>query len=321
MDWSSPLRRWIENYYASNVLSAAAKPLERTCSVVARRLRTHIRKNGVRFPLPNGEVLRFGRDSGISLASALFWGGLDSFEPATCSTLRFFFSRVRWFVDVGANYGFYSLLAAHWNPRIQVVAFEPVPQIFDALKRNIELNAVENRVSAYPTALSDQNGTATLFVPVSQGLDYESTASLARGSWQERKGSPAISVPVVAFDDFERQHPLKVDLVKIDVEDHEASVLRGMQRTIRRDRPFIVCEVLPRAHRNEMTREMIEALGYTAYWITSAGYIRVSRFDFDRVASEDFLLSPVANPAEIVTDLEVLWAERELRSSRGDHAP
>ena len=52
-----------------------------------------------------------------------------------------------------------------------------------------------------------------------------------------------------------------------------------------------------------------------------AGYIRVSRFDFDRVASEDFLLSPVANQAEIVTDLEGLWAERELRLSRDHHAP
>jgi hypothetical protein len=134
---------------------------------------------------------------------------------------------------------------------------------------------------------------------------------LAKESWQERKGSPTIDVPAIRFDDFERQHPLKVDLVKIDVEDHEASVLRGMQSTIRRDRPFIVCEILPRPHRNENTREMIESLGYTPYWITSSGYIRVSRFDFDRVGSEDFLLSPVPNRAEIVTDLEAFWAERD----------
>jgi hypothetical protein len=36
---------------------------------------------------------------------------------------------------------------------------------------------------------------------------------------------------------------MKVDLVKIDVEDFEAGLLAGMERTIRRDRPFIVCEI------------------------------------------------------------------------------
>src|SRR6266536_2227902 len=133
MDWAETLRRWRENYYASRVLTAIAKPIERACCVVSCRLRSHIRKNGIRFTLPNGEVLRIGRDAGIYLSSGLFWGGLDSFEPATSSTLRFFFPRVATFVDVGANYGFYSLLAAHWNPKLRVVAFEPVPRIFERL--------------------------------------------------------------------------------------------------------------------------------------------------------------------------------------------
>lgn len=304
-------RRWRENYYASQVLSSVGKPVERTCHAISRGLRSHVRRNGVKFRLPNGQVLRMGRDAGISLASGLFWGGLDSFEPQTSMTLRFFFSRATMFVDVGANYGFYSLLAAHWNPNIQVVAFEPVPQIFERLQRNIQLNGFQQRVSSYCLALSDRSGPAKLYVPLSDSRDFESTATLAQGNWQQRKGSPTIDLQAVSFGDFERQHPLRLEIVKIDVEDHEASVLRGMQETIRRDRPFIVCEILPRNHGNERTREIIKSLGYTAYWVTPSGYFRVSRFDFDRRESEDFLLSPVCTEAEVITNLDDLWNKRQ----------
>jgi hypothetical protein len=55
---------------------------------------------------------------------------------------------------------------------------------------------------------------------------------------------------------------------------------------------------------------MVDSLGYTPYWITPSGYIRVSHFDFHR-QSTDFLLSPVSVPNEVVTDLEVLWAPQQ----------
>ena len=84
-----------------------------------------------------------------------------------------------------------------------------------------------------------------------------------------------------------------------------------MQQTILRDRPFIVCEILPREHGNEKTREMVKALGYTAYWITNCGYIPMSRFDADRSSSKDFLLSPVCVAGDVVNDLEAFWELRQ----------
>lgn len=201
-------RRWRENYYVSRALSSVGKPVARTCLAVGRGLRTHVVRNGVGFQLPNGRVLRIGPDSGIAMSSALYWGGLDAFEPSTSRTLRFFFSRVANFVDVGANYGFYSLLAAHWNPNVHVTAFEPVPQIFARLEENIRLNELDGRVQAHCAALSDANGRAKLYVPTSAGRDCESTATLAEESWQQRKGSPSIEVQAVSFDEFERQHAI-----------------------------------------------------------------------------------------------------------------
>jgi hypothetical protein len=84
-----------------------------------------------------------------------------------------------------------------------------------------------------------------------------------------------------------------------------------MQEVISRDRPFIICEILPRQHRNQRTKEILESLRYTPYWITPSGSVRVSRFDFRRDSSQDFLLSPVAG--EEIADLEALWAQRQAR--------
>ena len=111
---------------------------------------------------------------------------------------------------------------------------------------------------------------------------------------------------MVRFDEYEARHPTQVDLIKIDVEDFEADVLAGMQRVIERDWPFIVCEILPRLHGNQRTREIVEILGYHAYWITPAGYVKVPRFDFDRGNYTDFLLSPVSTSDTVLGGLNVL---------------
>ncbi len=55
----------------------------------------------------------------------------------------------------------------------------------------------------------------------------------------------------------------------------------------------------------------MESLGYSPYWITPLGYIRASRFDFERRFSQDFLLSPVSPPNKVITNLESFWALRE----------
>ena len=98
-----------------------------------------------------------------------------------------------------------------------------------------------------------------------------------------------------------------MDLIKIDVEDFEADVLEGMRRVITRDRPFIVCEVLSRPHRNERTYRIVEALEYQVYWITPLGHIKVPNFDCVRGSFTDFLLSPVSTPDVVLDNLNVLW--------------
>jgi FkbM family methyltransferase len=262
--------------------------------------------------------MSIARDSGVGIASALFWHGLDGYEPETSRTLRFFFERVATFVDVGANCGLYSLLGALWNPSLEVVAFEPVPAIFEGLKRNVLLNKLVGRIRCENIALSNETGKAAFFLPKSDsGRDVESTGTLARESWQARKGSARIEVETARFDEYAARHPMHVDLIKIDVEDFEADVLEGMKGVIARDRPFIVCEVLPRLHGNQRTRKIVESLNYQPYWITSSGYVKVPRFDFGRDEPTDFLLSPVGTSDVVLDKLDGLWESKE-RSCQQD---
>jgi FkbM family methyltransferase len=306
------LKRWRENYYCSRALSWVAKPLYSLCSVVARQIQAKVKRNGVAIQLQNGRTIRMARDSGVGIASLLFWHGLDGHEPETSRTLRFFFERSASFVDVGANYGLYSILAALWNPNLQVVAFEPLKPIFEGLKKNVAVNHIEKRVTCENKALSSQSGTATLYLPSAEGKDLESTGTLAANSWQVRQKAQPLQVETIRLDEYEARHPMRVDLIKIDVEDFEAEVLLGMQGIILRDKPFIVCEILPRnrEHKNERTRQVIESLNYTPYWITPSGYVRVSRFDFERELTS-FLLSSVSTPDEVLLDLALLWELRQ----------
>jgi FkbM family methyltransferase len=296
------LQKLRENYYLSKLLRVVSRPLYLGATFLSSQIAQKVKSNGIAVSLPNGQTLRVARNCGINIASALYWHGLDGYEAATSKTLRFFFERVTGFVDIGANYGLYSLLAALWNPQIVVTAFEPEPRIHRCLKTNVRINGLASRIHVEKLALSDKCGKAAFYLPPSQSKDIESTGTIAEGSWQSRNEHSTLEVDMVSFDDFEAQHPMRLELVKIDVEDAEARVLAGMAKTIRRDQPIIVCEILPRAHKNERTLGIIQDLGYTAYWITSVGYIRVSNFDFERRTSQDFLLSAHHAGRDIVTD-------------------
>ncbi len=67
------------------------------------------------------------------------------------------------FWDIGANIGFYSILAAkEMNPKCKIFAFEPEPNTFNILKKNIELNQAQN-ISAFEFALGNTNGKQIIY--------------------------------------------------------------------------------------------------------------------------------------------------------------
>lgn len=179
------------------------------------------------------------------------------------------------FVDVGANSGIYSILAAKTREDVKVHAFEPLPLCLETLKRNVILNEVSDRVSIHELALSDSSGTATMYIPDSSHGLLETSASL------EADFKPAASttlVPRTTLDEFGLQDQISV--IKVDIEGHEPAFLRGATRTISKERPVIFCEILHMADTKYLSEFSVRK-DYIPFRLRSGLAIHTPRIRFD----------------------------------------
>jgi FkbM family methyltransferase len=143
-------------------------------------------------------------------------------------------------VDVGANIGFYSVIAAARAQSFDgtVHAFEPNPRIFAELERNLTLNHFTNAHSQCQ-AVGDMISEMTLYVN-ENAITYSSLRRTQDFLAQE------IRVPVTTLDAYAQTHDLKMGLLKIDVEGAELLVLRGAREILNRDRPIVLYEEFAR---------------------------------------------------------------------------
>ena len=149
-------------------------------------------------------------------------------------------------LDLGANLGFFSLLAATRCPRGRVFSLEPDPGNFRLLTASIALNGLTDRITAWPYAASDAAGVAVLSDlgnPRNLGARF---VSRSQAALQARVHGPQPSfceIRTVRLDDLLAAET--VDIVKVDVEGHEPLALRGAEGLLRRCRPVILLEFSP----------------------------------------------------------------------------
>lgn len=161
--------------------------------------------------------------------------------------------RFRTAVDVGAHIGTWSVLMASVFEKVH--AFEPLPETYFCLKRNLNNRGLEN-VFTHWTALGDRSGLTDMSVDSqSDGYFNSYAAHVVEGN----------KFPMEKLDAFGLEN---VDFLKIDVEGTEADVLRGAEETIMRDRPVIFLE---RKRNKEAIDEMMEKLNYR----------KICAFDYD----------------------------------------
>jgi FkbM family methyltransferase len=118
------------------------------------------------------------------------------------------------FVDIGANVGLYTLLAAECGS--EVIAVEPVNATAAALRRNLDLNGIAHGVHVVEVALLNRNGTAVL-----DGEDPNRQSA----RWSDDGG-----VPATTLDEVLGQRTALG--VKVDVEGNERLVLEGATRAL-----------------------------------------------------------------------------------------
>ena len=199
-------------------------------------------------------------------------------------------------VDIGANYGYYTLLAAShvgWDGRSMsgghVYAFEPNPRTFEILAKNLEVNGVSSIVKAFPQAALDTRKSLPLHTPEKFNGD---ASLLVPVGHEARNHGPQQQTQIEAVPLDEVIHE-RLDLMKIDAEGSEPLVFRGMRKLLDRSpeltifleffAPMIEQTVPPR----EFLRE-IRDLGFGLQWFTPWGTLenfeeakalQYSRFD------------------------------------------
>jgi FkbM family methyltransferase len=150
------------------------------------------------------------------------------------------------FIDVGANIGYLSAVAAGLvGTTGQVHAFEPVPEYFEKLDRLARTNP-EYRIFVNACAAGSASGTSPIYVTHEPGQNtlvpsYKSNSEITR----------TLDVPVMRLDSYLRERNIgRVSLIKIDTEGFEFPVLKGLQSFFETSthRPAIICEIAPRAY-------------------------------------------------------------------------
>jgi FkbM family methyltransferase len=182
------------------------------------------------------------------------------------------------FVDVGANFGTYSLLAAAIvGPAGKVVAIEANQAIAEMLHENLVMNGFGDRSTVVREAAGEASGVKTLFqFSIRQGGStmLPAVADLARGSYAERISKEEVPCrPLNAI-----LSSLGIDRVaylKIDVEGFELNVLKGALDSIKSFRPRIILEWHPSFFQHgsgwEMYDLLTKDLGYNIRVVGSNG--------------------------------------------------
>jgi FkbM family methyltransferase len=178
----------------------------------------------------------------IPIRKGLGYDLLNNSEPWLDSTLRRLLrARAGPFLDIGVNIGQTLVKVMNVDADRDYWGFEPNPSAVAYVNSLTIANRLSD-VHVICAGLSDHDGTTTLFL----ASDCDSSASIVEGFRPAEYYKSALTVPVLAGDRFIDEMKIRgIAVIKIDVEGAELRVLRGLRRTIARDRPFIVCELLP----------------------------------------------------------------------------
>jgi FkbM family methyltransferase len=162
------------------------------------------------------------------------------------------------FYDIGANVGFYSLLASSLVQRGKVYAFEPVPRNLDFLRKHLTLNHAAN-VEVLALAVSDRDGTAAFRI---EETGFQGHLSM--------EGD--ITVPTATLDSLVNEgRILPPDYIKMDIEGAELMALRGAVEIFERYRPVLFLATHGREVHKECCR-LLDSWGYEYRSFQEPGY-------------------------------------------------
>lgn len=186
------------------------------------------------------------------------------------------------FFDIGANCGFYTLLARLLvGTKGEVHSFEPTPKIFNLLKKNTIgfSNVFTNNLAVYQT-----RGRLDFYLG-----EFSTGNSLKK---IENTNFQKTIIDAISIDEYCKEHTLKPNFIKIDVEGAEEDVVLGAQNVLKANNPDIAMEIWQsnnKSHRNAF--QLLVGLGYVPHLIDKNGDLQVVAAS-DQIIFEDYLQIP-----------------------------
>jgi len=198
------------------------------------------------------------------------------YEPYVETVVREILRPGHTFIDVGANIGYFAALGAHLvGPSGHVVAWEPMDRNVQLIYAAIWRNRFENLV-VYPFAASSKIGIVAM---TSDPLG--SNAGIAPRIFGEQR--TRVLAQTQRLDELHAGIE-RVDLVKFDIEGHEAFAWQGAQNLLARHRPSVLTEFHPKCIRENTGRDPVE---YLAMLLEYSGSVQVLHRERARVVCTD----------------------------------
>lgn len=193
--------------------------------------------------------------------------------------LRYLCDPERAAIDVGAHMGIYTFfLKAHSS---SCIAVEPIPELRKILRRSFGRS-----ITILPFALSDQEGTTTLRIPLISNNRDRGRATIETDNDLDSHPHQDIEIERKRLDDLEFP---PVGIIKIDVEGHELAVLQGARALLERDHPVIIVEAEERHNTDAVAgvHAFLNDLSYRCYFLMNNHLYPFAEFDPDRHQSPE----------------------------------
>jgi FkbM family methyltransferase len=225
----------LSDYLADAARGPLAAPMRPVVSVMSNRVVPRVARSSFRPGLydVNGVNLLIPDVPGIGTGGE-FHMALGTYERREVEFLRRTLAPGSGFVDVGAHIGYFTTLAASLvGSGGRVIALEPTPQSAATLRQNVEANAIAGAVTVIEAAASSEPGRANLNVSDNSGMRN----TLEEGTLEDSTTSIEVDVTTVDAAVAAAGSP-SIDVIKMDVEGHERSVISGASVTLR-DNPAV----------------------------------------------------------------------------------
>ena len=186
-------------------------------------------------------------------------------------------------IDIGVFRGVYSYKMAEYSNK--VYGFEANPVMFNYLNKN--LTKLKKNIILHNIALSDSEGDAKLKIPIRKKSLFKSNfedyyegglATIENDNKLHNKMFDTFDVKKLTLDNFNFDH--KINFIKIDVEGHELSVLKGSEKILKKYKPVLLIEI-DKQHSTKVkeTFNYLEELNYESFYFDGIDLIKILSYE------------------------------------------